>query len=196
LKFNEVRFLSSYAGNGKPPMWNLPEIAVVGRSNVGKSSFINAVTGRKSVARISSKPGKTRLVNYFAVDASFILVDLPGYGYAKASKQDRNEWKKIIETYLKGTSWLKNLLILVDAKVGLTDLDRTMIGYCEKSGIPYFIIANKVDKLNQSGKAARKKEFDTLFGAESYMFFSALEKKGVEEFTDLLSAFLGYGQEV
>ena len=190
MDIQSVEFLTSYAGTGKVPDWGLPEIAVVGRSNSGKSSFINAVLGRKQIAHVSSKPGKTQTVNYFVVNADFIFTDLPGYGFAKTSKAHRESWKKTIDKYFNFSPRLKLVIIITDVKVGMTELDAQMTAYCAGKGIPFFIIANKVDKLNQSLRDQRRKELDASVGEEHYLFFSALKKRGIQDFLSLLEQFL------
>jgi GTP-binding protein len=190
MEIRSVEFLTSYAGEGKVPDWNLPEIAVVGRSNSGKSSFINAVLGRKQIAHVSSKPGKTTTVNYFVVNADFIFTDLPGYGFAKRSKRERETWKKTIDRYFNFSPRLRLVIIIIDVKVGLTELDAQMTAYCAGKNIPFFIIANKMDKLNQSLRAQRTKELNASVGKEHFLFFSALKKRGVEDVLSLLDSIL------
>lgn len=123
---------------------------MVGRSNVGKSSLINDLAGHKGLARVSNEPGRTRLINLFEVDKSFLLVDLPGYGYAKASKTKRDGFADLIHTYLWEAKQLKLILLVIDARLGPTDLDREMLAYLESSKIPVAMIVNKIDKLAKS----------------------------------------------
>lgn len=128
---------------------NLPQIALCGRSNVGKSSLINRLIGRKSLARVSSEPGKTVTVNYYEVDKTIYLVDLPGYGYAKRSFSERNKWRALIDKYFSLPS---NILYvqLIDIKAGITKDDENMIYFLCENELPFVIVCTKVDKLNKT----------------------------------------------
>ncbi len=136
------------------PKDRLPQIAFSGRSNVGKSSLINKILGRKSMARVSGSPGKTITVNFYQVDKKIYLVDLPGYGYAKRSGDDRQKWSDLVEGYFNGESndALKLVLQLIDMKVGPTVDDEMMLNWLNATGTPYVIVATKSDKLNSTGK--------------------------------------------
>ena len=134
------------------PGQGLPEIAMAGKSNVGKSSMINSVLGNSKLARISSAPGKTRLINFFKVNDQFWLVDLPGYGFAKAPKAERDRWAAMIEGYLQGSEHLKRVLHLVDIRHEPTRDDQMMVEYLRHYDIPFTVVATKADKLS---KAAR-----------------------------------------
>ena len=128
-----------------------PEIAIAGRSNVGKSSFINMLTGRKKLARSSSEPGRTRMLNYFSVNTGeFYLVDLPGYGYAKVADKERDSWKGLIEYYLQKSTQLKFVFLIVDVRRDPTDLDLQLAQYFDYYEIPYVLVATKADKLSRS----------------------------------------------
>ena len=129
----------------------IPQIALSGRSNVGKSSLINSILGRKSLARVSSAPGKTITVNFYEIDKKIFLVDLPGYGFAKRPKEDQIKWQTLTDGFFTKNPNLDRLAAvaqLVDSRIGLTDDDRAMVDYLRAAEIPYFIIATKVDKLN------------------------------------------------
>ncbi|MBQ7884880.1 MAG: YihA family ribosome biogenesis GTP-binding protein [Clostridia bacterium] len=126
------------------------EFAFVGRSNVGKSSFINSLVGQKKLSKISSMPGRTRMINYFLINKLFRFVDLPGYGYAKAGKQNKLIWANIMEDYLTTTSCLKRVFMLVDARIEPTELDLKMFKFLFYYGIPTTIVATKIDKLPKS----------------------------------------------
>jgi len=132
-----------------------PQIAFVGRSNVGKSSLLNRLVGRKALARISSSPGKTRAVNYFLLDSSFYFVDLPGFGYAKAAKSERQAWAKLMEQYFRSTSPQPQVVQLVDAKVGATTLDVQAIDYLRQEVGTPTVVATKIDRL-PAGKRAKR----------------------------------------
>lgn len=126
------------------------EFAFVGRSNVGKSSFINSLVGQKKLSKTSSMPGRTRMINYFLINKLFRFVDLPGYGYAKAGKQNKLIWANIMEDYLTTTSCLKRVFMLVDARIEPTELDLKMFKFLFYYGIPTTIVATKIDKLPKS----------------------------------------------
>ena len=130
-----------------------PQIALCGRSNVGKSSLINKLLNRKSLARVSSEPGKTITINYYEVDKALYLVDLPGYGYAKRSFSERNKWKALIDKYFSLDS---NILYLqlVDLKAGITKNDEEMISFLAESGLPFAVVCTKTDKLNKTNRNA------------------------------------------
>ena len=129
------------------PIDNRAEIAFVGRSNVGKSSIINALTNRRHLAKIGKTPGKTRLINFFIINNDFHLVDLPGYGYAKVSKKEQESWGKIIETYLYGREELKKVVLLVDARHKPTADDITMYEWIKHYGYNVVVVATKKDKI-------------------------------------------------
>lgn len=128
----------------------VPQIAFVGRSNVGKSSLINSLLGRKKLARVSSEPGKTITVNYYEVDKKLCLVDLPGYGFARRAKSDICKWSSLTENYFVDNSALTYVLQLIDIRVGLTEDDKMMLGYLDHFNVPYLVVATKCDKLNKT----------------------------------------------
>lgn len=128
----------------------IPQVAFSGRSNVGKSSLVNSVLGRKKLARVSAEPGKTITVNYYCVDDKLFLVDLPGYGFARRSKTDIAKWSKLTEGYFVDNNALKLVLQLIDAKAGITNDDRMMLEYLAHFNVPYMIVITKCDKLNKT----------------------------------------------
>lgn len=132
------------------PPDSMPEIALAGRSNVGKSSFINSMVNKKNLARTSSKPGKTRTVNFYNIDDKFRLVDLPGYGYAKVSKGEKDNWAKIIETYLNNRKNLYEVFLLVDIRHEPTNQDLEMYKWIMSFGFTGFVIATKADKISRN----------------------------------------------
>ena len=127
----------------------IPQIAFVGRSNVGKSSLINSLLGRKKLARVSSEPGKTITANYYEVDKKLFLVDLPGYGFARRSKCDIGKWSSLTENYFADNQALCYVLQLIDIRVGITEDDKMMLSYLDHYDLPYMIVATKCDKLNK-----------------------------------------------
>jgi GTP-binding protein len=128
----------------------VPQVAFVGRSNVGKSSLINSLLGRKKLARVSSEPGKTITVNYYEVDNKICLVDLPGYGFARRAKNDINKWSSLTENYFVDNTALTYVLQLIDIRVGITEDDKMMLGYLDHYDVPYMVVATKCDKLNKT----------------------------------------------
>lgn len=128
-------------------------MAVAGRSNVGKSSLINALVGRKSLARVSGTPGKTREINFYRIDDRFFLVDLPGYGFARAPDAVRDAWRALMADYLETNARLEGLVLLLDARRGVMDADRQLLQYVAGGQIPVLFVLTKIDKLNRSGRA-------------------------------------------
>ncbi len=179
----KVKFIKSAVSPKDYPPPHYPEIAIVGRSNVGKSSLINAIF-RRNIAKVSSSPGKTRLINFFLLNDSIYFVDLPGYGYASVSKAERQKWKKMIETYFQTRENLSLVIMLVDSRHQPTKLDIMMKDWLESMGIPYVVAATKADKLNQSGKAKALKTIrETLDLPKDFPVFltSSKEKTGIKE---------------
>lgn len=184
LKINEP-FLERMAVDEKSyPKDGLKEIVLVGRSNVGKSSFINALTNRKKLAYTSSSPGKTRTINFYNIDNMFRIVDLPGYGYAKISMSEREKWKKIIEEYLVKSQNIALICQIIDVRHEPTKLDLMMYDYIQSIGTDYLIIANKLDKLKSSQILKQisiiKKSLINL-EKDSLIPFSSQDKRGVKE---------------
>lgn len=134
------------------------EVAVIGRSNVGKSSLLNALARQKGLARTSSTPGRTRLLNVFDHDAGGTFVDLPGYGYAKASAKERAKWRKRLHEYLVGREGLVLVLVLVDGEVGPTSLDKEMLAFLREHDVPFRVVATKHDKVRSSKRDRRKRD--------------------------------------
>ena len=157
--FKKATFLTSALKTEELPEMDLPEIATVGRSNVGKSSLINHLLRSKTVAKVSSKPGKTQRMNYFVIDDALLLVDLPGYGYAKTSKSIQHEWGVWIDKYLKAQK-LKLVLFLLDARRELSDEDIEFIQWAKYAGMPLLIVITKFDKLSQKEKNVAIKRFE------------------------------------
>lgn len=163
---------------------NFPEFAFIGRSNSGKSSLINAVTGRKSLAKTSRTPGKTRLINIFAVPNLFCLVDLPGYGFSKASHKEHKEMMELLDSYLNQSHKLAHLFILLDSRREIPEEERGLIQTAIRRNIPVSLIRTKSDKLNQSERVAAKKE-NKEFESNS-IFTSVLSGEGILEIREIL----------
>lgn len=173
------------------PPASLAEIAFAGRSNVGKSSLINAITGRKSLARTSHTPGRTQQLNFFNIGEYFILVDMPGYGYAKVSKTQRRFWDQLIKTYLRGRAPLRYTFVLVDSRRGLKEMDEEMMQMLDEAAVPFRILLTKTDKINdfehkqltESVKDAMKRHPAAF---PEPLLCSAHKKIGIEEIRALL----------
>jgi GTP-binding protein len=160
-----AEFITSYVRYGEPFPDGLPEIAVVGRSNVGKSSFINMLCGVRQLARVSNTPGRTRLINLFRINGDeFYIVDLPGYGFQAGAKSDTKDWAAMIEGYLCGSPELKQVILLADIRHAPTEQDITMQKYLYFNKIPYTVIATKSDKLSKMRIASQLRELDNAFG--------------------------------
>jgi GTP-binding protein len=147
-------FIWGTGGIGSLPPQGLPEIAFVGRSNAGKSSLINALTNRKALARVSHTPGRTREINFFKLGDRLMLADLPGYGYAKASKAMAAEWQKLIFAYLRGRASLRRVSLLIDARRGVLDLDRDVMRLLDEAAVSFGLVLTKSDKLRPDELAA------------------------------------------
>lgn len=150
MKISKAELLTSAVEPIHYPPEGMPEIALAGRSNVGKSSFINKLLSRKNLVRTSSKPGKTRTINFFTINDLFLFVDVPGYGYAKVSKQERNKWGKMMEAYFESRESLRAVVLVVDSRHRPTQDDIQMFNYIAYLEIPLIIIATKYDKLKKS----------------------------------------------
>ncbi len=178
---------------------DLYQIAFSGRSNVGKSSLINFLLGRKSLARVSSAPGKTVTINFYCVDRALYLVDLPGYGYAKRDTDSKAKWSSLTDGYFRfndNFNLLRGVVQLVDAKVGLTKDDEMMISYMNEANIPYFIVATKVDKLNATDRKKaleRLEQHPLLRKGTTVIACSTLKKEGKEQIWN--AVYRTYAQE-
>ena len=183
-----AEFVTSSASPDRHPSDRLPEIAFLGRSNVGKSSLINALVGQKGLAFTSNTPGRTQTINFYRVDDTMYFVDLPGYGYARVPKQFLQEWKNLIDQYLQERETLKLSCVVLDARRGWMDKDLDLKRWLEHHDRPYLVIATKIDKLNQSelehGLRAIRKE-----GVEP-LPFSAMSGRGVREIWQAISKTL------
>jgi GTP-binding protein len=149
----ECRFVAGAAHPGALPPETLPEIAFVGRSNVGKSSLINALAGRRMLARTSNTPGRTQQLNFFDLGGRLMLVDLPGYGYAAVSKSAMRDWTALIRHYLGGRSSLRRACLLIDARRGITETDRPMMALCDEAALSYQVVLTKTDAVGATALA-------------------------------------------
>ena len=182
MNFNKTKFLQSASNIGESPEDIGSEVAFVGRSNSGKSSAINVIVNQKNLARISKTPGRTQLINFFEVDKQRRLVDLPGYGYAKTSKKQQKEWGFMIGEYLKYRQTLKGVILIIDIRRGLMELDHAFLDFYLPLNKPLHVLLTKSDKLK---KQACKKSFDSVQSivgsVASVQLFSSLKKSGAEE---------------
>jgi len=181
----ECRFVSGAADYAGLPRDSLPEVAFAGRSNVGKSSLINALTGRKTLARTSNTPGRTRQINFFDLGGRLMLVDLPGYGYARAPKSEIRVWTKLIEDYLKGRVGLRRLCLLIDGRHGLKPVDHELMTLLDTAAVPYRIVLTKCDKvraaeLAQHEEGVREALSAHPAGLPDAILTSAVKGMGIE----------------
>ncbi len=192
MNFQKAEFEFSAGTKEQLPKSDMPEIVFSGRSNVGKSSLINKLLNRKALARVSGTPGKTATVNFFQVDGCR-FVDLPGYGYAKVSKSEKERWARLVEGYLAQKRNIVLVLQLVDMRRDPTEDDFFMLRYLSESGLPYAVVCTKSDKLNKTETAARKNRLEELFGSEgiAYYPFSAVTGEGAEALRELIQQAAG-----
>jgi len=193
LNINNARFEKGAVKPDQYPDNDIPEITFVGRSNVGKSSFINALLNRKSLARIASKPGKTREINFFNIDDVVYFVDLPGYGYAKVSKDMKSAWGKSIDTYLSKSKKLKLIIMLVDIRHSPSQDDKMMHTWLANSSLPYIIVATKKDKIPRAKLNERLKDIKSSLGLKNDTLvipFSSETKEGREEVLNYINSIL------
>lgn len=171
------------------------EVAVVGRSNVGKSSLINAVSGRQALAKVSKTPGRTRLLNCFALPAGATVVDCPGYGYAEASKAMRASWQTMIERYLLEREQLAMLVVLIDGEIGPTRLDLDLLDWVRANELPHTIVATKHDKVRSSHRQRRAKEVAAAcrLSPQDVVWVSAAKGTGIDRLRGLMALWLSPG---
>src|SRR5256885_8486801 len=168
LVIRNVEFLGGMAEkDGWRPQSDLPEIAFAGRSNVGKSSLLNTLVRRKSFARVSRTPGRTREINFFRVNNGFLLVDLPGYGYARISKEKKAEWRPLIGAYLRRTTQLRGIVLLLDIRREPSDDDRAMLDFLAELEVPTIVALTKTDKLSKLAARERVAEISGALSLES-----------------------------
>ena len=192
-----IRSLEFLGGMASPGGWRpdpvLPEVAFAGRSNVGKSSLLNKLIHRRKFARVSNTPGRTREVNFFKVNDAFVFVDLPGYGYARISKERRAEWRPLIESYLKTSPQLRGIVQLLDVRHDPTNDDRQMLDFLSELGVPTIIVLTKMDKLTATERAKRVPAISSILGLDSDQVvpFSATTGEGRDELAEAIDSLLG-----
>ena len=188
MKIKSSDFIISAVGEKQVPKDDLPEFALAGRSNVGKSSLINTIVNRKKLARTSQQPGKTQTLNFYLVNDDLYLVDVPGYGYAKVSKQQRAKFGEMIQDYLETRADLKGMVLLVDARHDPTKDDINMYNYALMLDIPILVVATKMDKLKKMEASQIKqkigKSLDLNYDNVSFLPFSSVTKLNVDKFWD------------
>jgi len=193
MRIKNSTFIASYADVKQIPRKRLSEIAFVGRSNVGKSSLINRLMGRKQLAKTSKKPGKTRLLNYFLINESFHFVDLPGYGFARVSQSERKRWQNLIESYIESNSALRLVVSLVDSRHGPTVLDLNLLDWLSVLEVPVLMVATKIDKLNNRQMQKSKNEITAALETrpvDGPVFFSSLKGVGKQDVLQSLESYL------
>jgi GTP-binding protein len=190
----EARFVAGAAEPGALPPETLPEIAFAGRSNVGKSSLVNALTGRRVLARTSNTPGRTRQINFFALDGALMLVDLPGYGYAEASKIAIKRWTGSVRRYLQNRATLRRVCLLIDSRHGFKEVDRPLLDMLDRAGVSYQIVLTKTDKLGPTALAetAERVSAELVRHTAAHpeiLLTSAEERRGVAALRATLASF-------
>ncbi len=183
IKVKDSEFITSAVRKSQYPDTGFPEVAFVGRSNVGKSTIINAITNRRKLAKVSNTPGRTRLVNFFLINGAAMLVDLPGYGYAKISKTAKASWGKIIEDYIINSPNLKKFILLVDSRHKPTEDDRLMLDYLRYYNKEVMIVGTKLDKLKRNDIKKNEKlikETLELRPHEKIIFYSATSRENLD----------------
>lgn len=195
MKIKSVNFLKSSQKIEQCPETDKPEIAFIGRSNVGKSSLTNALTGRKKLAKVSATPGKTQLINHFEINENWLLVDLPGYGWAKVSKSKKSEWEKNINDYLVDRSNLIELFVLIDIRHEPQKIDINFIEWLYEIEIPFSLIFTKADKISKNKVASNSSKYmkiiKKIFNHKpTYIVTSAEEKTGTEEVLEYINSLL------
>ncbi|MDP8222513.1 MAG: ribosome biogenesis GTP-binding protein YihA/YsxC [Candidatus Lernaella stagnicola] len=192
MRIHEATFLTSAVDPGGYPPADRPEIAFAGRSNVGKSTLINALCGRKALAKVSQTPGKTRLINFFDIDERFYLVDLPGFGYAKVSKIERRKWAPMMGRYLESRDTICAVVLLVDLRRGLGDLDLQLLDYLDGLGRQVVLTFTKADKLKGNARRNQVQKVCREAGLtpDVAVITSGSRREGLEALWQRLEAYL------
>ncbi len=193
LVIRSLEFVGGLAsvGGWRPPT-ELPEVAFAGRSNVGKSSLLNTLVRRKAFARVSRTPGRTREINFFRVNNQFMLADLPGYGYAKISKERKADWKPLIEGYLRGTQTLAGVVLLLDIRRDPSEDDMSMLDFLADVGVPTIVVLTKIDKVGRSQVEERASEImkSLSLSRDQTIPFSSSTGEGRGELAGALAALV------
>jgi len=194
MKVKTANFVKSAVMPKDFPEPEQPEVAFVGRSNVGKSSLINKLLGRKSLAKTSSTPGKTRLINFFLINEELSFVDLPGYGYAKVSKKERGSWGVMVERYISKRPNLKGVVLLQDMRRERTEMDTVMMKMIRHYGLPVILVLTKADKFSRSKQIERLKKISQTMADEDIkpVLFSSVKGTGKEELWEIITKVTAY----
>lgn len=197
MKLSQVEFVSSATSPSHYPEGDRPEVAFAGRSNVGKSSLLNALLERKKLARTSKTPGRTRLINFFNVNDALYLVDLPGYGYAKVSKSERASWGKMLERYVRGRENLRAIAVLLDIRREPSEDDRMLLEGIASLGLGAIVVLTKSDKLSKSQRFSRSAKLARALGLgqRDVICFSSVTGEGRQDLWRAIEAVTGLGSE-
>ncbi len=193
MRILSAEFVKSCVRKEELPKDGLPEVAFAGRSNVGKSTLINTITGRRRLAHTSSTPGKTRTINYYLINRRFYFVDLPGYGYARVSREERRRWQKMVEGYLEGRGELKGVVVLIDSRREPDDLEHALYDYLASIGKPVVTVLTKADKLSKNRLSERMVAIRKSLGIERVVAFSARTGMGRAELLSAIFEFVNRG---
>ncbi len=191
MKIDSVELQKVAVRQSQYPETNKPEFLLVGRSNVGKSSFINALIGRKNYARTSSKPGKTQTLNFYLINDEFYLIDVPGYGYANVSKEVNKKMGLMIEEYIKSRGNLSHVFLLIDYRHKPTEDDILMYNYLQYYNLDTTVIATKYDKVGASSRISQDKLINDALKINDFIHFSSTTKKGKEDIYKIILKILG-----
>lgn len=186
MKINNARFIAAATVPTSFPKDHKPEVAFLGRSNVGKSSLMNSLLGVKGLARTSSTPGRTQTINFFLINEQFYFVDLPGYGYAKVSKDARHEWGKLIEKYLAEREQLVLSILIVDARHEPSPLDLQMKSWLQHFELPYLVVSTKVDKLSANERRNSLQTAKKVLETENITQYSSITRDGIKDVWDVI----------
>jgi GTP-binding protein len=196
IHYQQAQFILGTPDTRRAPADTGMEIALAGRSNAGKSSALNVITGQHALARISKAPGRTREINFFAIANDRRLVDLPGYGYARVARSIKDQWQQNIARYLETRQSLSGVIVLMDVRHPLKDTDRQVLGWCHAAGLPTHVLLTKSDKLKRgpakSTLLAVRKELSRLHPDASAQLFSALNRDGIDQLHAVLDVWLGF----
>jgi GTP-binding protein len=191
-RIKQVEFAGAIGMAGQEPPGDLPQVAIAGRSNCGKSSLINAVMGRKKLARVSQTPGKTREINFYEVNGEFFVVDLPGYGYARAPEELRERWPVLIDVFLSDNPRLEGVVVLMDSRRGVLPADQRLLSFLADQETPVLYVLTKIDKLNRAGQRAAvdavRRQLEAP--ADQVLATSARTREGLETLVESIFALV------